>query len=140
MDSSKGRGDVQTLRKFTIFESFSDDDLKRLVKAAHHTQTSGPWPLILEQTPSDACFIILNGEAGVYVGKEQIALVGPGEIIGESALRSGRLRNATVTTTGPAELLRIERDDFESLAQDIPALNTIIDEAVAKHVPQASKD
>jgi CRP-like cAMP-binding protein len=136
MDSSKGRGDVQTLRKFTIFERFSDDDLNKLVKAAHHTRTSGPWPLILEQTPSDACFIILNGEAGVYVGKEQIALVGPGEVIGESALRSGHLRNATVTTTGPAELLRFERDDFESLLEAIPTLRTVIDETLEKHIPQ----
>jgi CRP/FNR family cyclic AMP-dependent transcriptional regulator len=137
MDSSKGRGDVQTLRKFAVFEKFSDADLARLVAASHHTSTSKPWPLIHEQTPSDAAFIMLSGEAGVYVGKERIAVVGAGEVIGESALRRGHLRNATVTTTGPAEVLRIEREDFEPLLDEIPALRAIIDDTVARHVPKA---
>jgi CRP-like cAMP-binding protein len=109
------------------------------VQAAHHTSTSAPWPLIHEQTPSDACFIILSGEAGVYVGKERIAVVGPGEVIGESALRRGHLRNATVTTTGPAEVLRIEKEDFEPLLDEIPALRAIIDDTVARHVPAPPK-
>ncbi len=137
MDSSKGRGDVEALRKFAVFEKFSDADLERLVASAHHTSTSKPWPLIHEQTPSDAAFIILSGEAGVYVGKERIAVVGPGEVIGESALRHGRLRNATVTTTGPADVLHIERDDFQPLLDEIPALRALIDDTVARHIPKA---
>ena len=138
MDSAKGRGDVQTLRKFTVFEKFSDAELARLINAAHHTKTSAPWPLIHEQTPSDADFIILNGEAGVYVGRDLIAVVGPGEVIGESALRSGKLRNATVTTTGPAEVLRIEQEDLAPLLQDIPVLREIIDASAARHAPPAA--
>ena len=59
-----------------------------------------PWPLIREQTPSDACYILLSGEVGVYVGQDRIAVLGPGEVIGESALRRGKLRSATVTTIG----------------------------------------
>ena len=136
MDSSKGRGDVHLLRQFGVFEKFSDNDLQRLIDASHHTSTSAPWPLIHEQTPSDACFIVLKGEAGVYVGKERIAVVGPGEVIGESALRHGHLRNATVTTTGPTEVLRIEQDDLERLLEEIPALRDVIEDTVARHVPQ----
>src|SRR5918997_6434719 len=97
--------DAGRLREFPAFAKFSDDDLMRIARAAHRTSTSGPWPLIREQTPSDACYILLSGEAGVYVGQERIALVGAGEVIGESALRSGKLRNATVTTTGRADVL-----------------------------------
>lgn len=136
MDSSKGRGDVQMLRQFAVFEKFSDDDLQRLVGAAHHTSTSAPWPLIHEKTPSEACFILLKGEAGVYVGNDRIAVVGPGEVIGESALRHGHLRNATVTTTGPTEVLRIEQDDLERLLDEIPALRDVIEDTVARHTPR----
>jgi CRP/FNR family transcriptional regulator, cyclic AMP receptor protein len=52
--------DVRQLREFDAFAKFSDNDLKRLVKAAHRTSTSGPWPLIREQTISDACYILLS--------------------------------------------------------------------------------
>lgn len=131
---AKGYGeDGRRLREFSAFDSFSDDDLERLVRAAHHTSTSGPWPLIHEQTPSDACYILLSGEAAVYLGRDRVALLEPGEVIGESVLRAGKLRTATVTTTGRAEVLHIGRDDLASLLDEIPALRETMDATVARH-------
>jgi CRP/FNR family transcriptional regulator, cyclic AMP receptor protein len=127
--------DARRLREFATFDKFSDDQLERLVGAAHRTSRSVPWPLIREQTPSDACYILLSGEVGVYVGEDRIAVLGPGEVIGESALRRGKLRSATVTTMGPAEVLRIERDDFARLLDEIPALRETMDATAARHVP-----
>lgn len=124
---------ARRLRGFPAFAKFSDNDLKRLVQAAHRTSTSGPWPLIREQTPSDSCYILLSGEVGVYVGQDRVALVGPGEVIGESALRRGKLRNATVTTTGRAEVLHVARDDFARLLDEIPALRETMEATVARH-------
>ena len=132
--------DAGRLRDFPAFAKFSDKDLKHLVQAAHRTSTSGPWPLIREQTPSDSCYILLSGEVGVYVGHDRVAVVGPGEVIGESALRSGKLRNATVTTTGRAEVLHVARDDLARLLNEIPALREAMDATVAKHNPQESAD
>lgn len=130
--------DARRLREFAAFAKFSDDDLKRIARATHRTSTSGPWPLIQEQTPSNACYILLSGEAGVYVGGDRIAVVGPGEVIGESALRRGKLRNATVTTTGKAEVLHIARDDLDRLLNEVPALRQTMDQTVARHVPEAA--
>src|ERR1700759_829333 len=129
--------DARRLREFATFDKFSDDELERLVQAAHRTSRSVPWPLIREQTPSDACYILLSGEAGVYVGEDRIAVLGPGEVIGESALRRGKLRSATVTTMGPAEVLRIERDDLVRLLDEIPALRETVDATAAQHIPVA---
>jgi CRP-like cAMP-binding protein len=130
--------DSRRLREFDAFAKFSEADATRVVTAAHRTSTSGPWPLIREQTPSDACYILLSGEAGVYVGQDRIALVGPGEVIGESSLRQGKLRNATVTTTGRAEVLHIPRDNLNRLLDEVPALRALIDDTVARHVPGAA--
>jgi CRP/FNR family cyclic AMP-dependent transcriptional regulator len=130
--------DARRLREFAAFAKFSDDDLRRIARATHRTSTSGPWPLIQEQTPSDACYILLSGEAGVYVGGDRIAVVGPGEVIGESALRRGKLRNATVTTTGRAEVLHIARDNLARLLDEVPALRETMDATVARHVPGAA--
>jgi CRP/FNR family cyclic AMP-dependent transcriptional regulator len=138
MNTEEHRADARRLREFAAFAKFSDDDLNRIVRAAHRTSTSGPWPLIREQTPSDACYILLSGEAGVYVGRDRIAMVGPGEVIGESVLRRGKLRNATVTTTGKAEVLHIGRDDLNRLLDEIPALRETMDETVARRLPEAA--
>jgi CRP/FNR family cyclic AMP-dependent transcriptional regulator len=132
--------DARRLREFEAFANFSDADLKRIAQATHRTSTSGPWPLIQEQTPSNSCYILLTGEAGVYVRGERIAVVGPGEVIGESALRRGKLRNATVTTTGRAEVLHIARDDLDRLLNEVPALRQMMDQTVARHVPEAATD
>lgn len=127
--------DLRRLREFTAFSEFSDGELQRLVSVAHRISRSKPWPLIQEQTPSDSCYILLSGEAGVYVGEDRVATLGPGEVIGESALRRGKLRSATVTTTGPTEVLRIERDDLARLLDEIPALRETMDATAARHVP-----
>jgi CRP/FNR family cyclic AMP-dependent transcriptional regulator len=134
LDRTHGK-DARRLREFIAFDKFSDYELERLVRAAHHTSTSVPWPLIHEQTPSDACYILLSGELGVYVGQDRIAVLGPGEVIGESVLRPGKLRSATVTTTGAAEVLHIERDDLASLLDEIPALRETMDVTAARHTP-----
>lgn len=130
--------DVRHLRDFDAFGKFSDDDLKKVVQAAHRTSTSGPWPLIREQTVSDACYILLSGEAAVFVGENRIAVVGPGEVIGESALKHGKLRGATVTTTGTAEVLHIDRDDLHRLLDELPALRELIEATIARRVPGAA--
>ncbi|OBB94971.1 cyclic nucleotide-binding domain-containing protein [Mycobacterium sp. 852002-40037_SCH5390672] len=134
-DEKLSQEDARRLRRYATFGNFSDAELQRLARAAHRTSTSAPLPLIHEQTPSDSCYILLSGEVGVYVGQDRVAALGPGEVIGESALQRGRLRSATVTTIGPAELLRIERDDLATLLDEIPALREIIDASVARHVP-----
>jgi CRP-like cAMP-binding protein len=129
---------ARRLREFVTEATLSDDDLQRIVRAARRASTSGPWPLIQEQTPSDALYILLSGEAGVYVGHDRVAVVGPGEVIGESALRRGKLRNATVTTTGRAEVLRVAGNDLEGLLDQIPALRDIMDATAARHMPGAT--
>ncbi len=132
--------DARQLREFEAFAKFSDADLKRLVQASHRTSTSGPWPLIQEQTVSDSCYILLSGEAAVYVGRDRIAVVGPGEVIGESALKHGKLRGATVTTTGRAEVLHVDRNDLHQLLAELPALQELIDATVARRTPGATTD
>lgn len=139
-DAIEREKDVRRLREFAAFEKFSDDDLHRLVSAARHTSTSGPWPLIHQQTPSDACYILLSGEAAVYLGDDRVALLEPGEVIGESVLLRGQLRTATVTTTGPAEVLHFDRDRLNRLLDELPALRDTMDETVVRHSLRAATD
>jgi CRP/FNR family cyclic AMP-dependent transcriptional regulator len=126
--------DVRRLREFAAFGKFSDADLHRLVRASQHLSSSTPWPLIHEQTPADAVFILIGGEAAVYVGDDRIAVLEPGEVIGESVLRRGKLRSATVTATRASEVLRIDRDRLAQLLDEMPALREIMDATAAKHV------
>lgn len=69
----------------------------------------------------------------MYAGRDRVAVLGPGEVIGEAVLHPGELRSATVTTTGAVEGLRIARAALARLLDEIPALREAMDTAAARH-------
>lgn len=130
--------DARKLREFPAFGTFTDSELEKVVKMSGHATLPARWGLIREGTPGDFCYILLAGRVAVYVGQEKVAELGPGEIIGEVSLREKQLRNATVSTLEPVELLRIEGQNLDQLVREIPALGRAIDASVDKHVGGAA--
>lgn len=71
----------------------------------------------------DALYIVASGEVEILEGDRPLATLGEGEAFGEMALLSGGPRTATVRAAGgEAELLEIDRDDFERLLAGDPVL------------------
>lgn len=126
--------EARKLREFPAFSSFKDADLEKIVKGSGHATLPARWAMIHERTPGDACYILLAGRVAVYVGEEKVAEFGPGEVIGEVALREKKLRSATVSTLEPVELLRIDRENLDRLLREVPALGPAIDAIVSRHM------
>ena len=68
----------------------------------------------------DQFYVIVSGQVEVFrelpTGqKVHLARLGQGEYFGESALLTGRRRNASVKALGPVDLLCLGRDEFTSL-------------------------
>ncbi len=129
----KSGSEARFLRESATFDRFSQSDLQKVVRAADRVSLPANWPLIHEQTPGDACYILLAGKVAVFAGRERVAELGPGDVVGEVALRQGRLRSATVSTLEPVEMLRIEGADLERLLRELPALRQAIDVTVVAH-------
>ena len=89
------------------------------------------WSFIWENTPGDRAYLLLDGQASVLVGGEQIAELGPGDLVGEVALRSRRLRTAAVTATTPLTLLSFTKERFDDLYRRVPAFRDAVDTSVA---------
>jgi len=69
----------------------------------------------------DLFYVIISGEVEIFKempnGQQvHLAKLGKGEFFGESALMTGRRRNASVRTTTPVDLMCLGRDEFNSLA------------------------
>jgi CRP/FNR family transcriptional regulator, cyclic AMP receptor protein len=122
MTRADAREIVAALKAQPVFKDCSDSDLEDL--ATHSNRTSIPknWPLIHQETPSDACYVILSGEADVLVKGEKVATIGTGAVVGEAGLTGHKLRNASVTSTTPLDLLHIDADQFGPLLERRPAL------------------
>ena len=115
---------ARQLAALPAFEGCTAKDLDDLARHSHQSSVPAGWPLIHQDTPADACYVILDGSASVAIDGNAVAEVGRGEIVGEMALATGRLRNATVTSTTPLDLLHIDVRQFRSLLERRPALRT----------------
>src|SRR5579862_7567565 len=115
MTRSDSRAIVAALQAQPAFAACERRDLQDLAEHAEHSSVPAHWPLIHQQTPADACYIILDGEAAVTVGDVQVATISAGAVVGETGIAGHRLRNASVTSTTALDLLHIDAAEFTEL-------------------------
>lgn len=108
------------LRQLPRFSGFSADELTQIAGAGRLLTVPEHWALIVEKTPADKAYLILDGEVSVRRGGEEVARVGKGELIGEMALVNRRLRSATVVAETPLEVLHFTDSDIAGLEGQIP--------------------
>lgn len=113
---------VATLSGYRTFAHCSRDDLAALVAAGGPFTLPAGWPLVQEGIPADACYVLTSGSARVFHQREQIAELGPGDLVGEMALLAGGQRSATVTSSSRVAGLRIENDALRQLLAERPKL------------------
>jgi CRP-like cAMP-binding protein len=113
---------VSTLSGYKTFSDCSRADVTALVEAGGPFSLPSGWPLVQEGIPADACYVLTEGEARVFHQREQVAELGPGDLVGEMALLGGGQRNATVTSSSRVAGLRIENEKLRPLLKKHPKL------------------
>lgn len=111
---------VAMLARMDRFHDYSDDDLRLVVDKATYLTVPEHWALMVEQTPADKAYLILDGEVSVRRHGEEVARVGAGELIGEMALVNHKLRSATVVAETPLQVLHFTDATVEELQKSIP--------------------
>jgi CRP-like cAMP-binding protein len=126
MTRSDARAVVAALQSQPAFAQCGHRDLQDLAEHAERSSVPAHWPLIHQQTPADACYVILEGEASVTVGGEQVATITSGAVVGETGIAGHKLRNASVTSITALDLLHIDADEFIDLIERRPALKAVL--------------
>lgn len=111
----------------TIFDRLSDREVDTIKNTGTHVTLPAEWSPIWEKTPADKAYIILSGEASVRRGGEEIARLGPGDIVGEGAIVTNSLRNASIVTLTKVELIHFSNEQVSRLCQEIPAFAEALD-------------
>jgi CRP/FNR family transcriptional regulator, cyclic AMP receptor protein len=141
MHHNEKRELVARLATFPFLAGCSKDDIEALVDNGTVRTLPDAWAFVQEGTPADACYVLLEGTARVYYGREVVATMTEGDVIGEMAyLGGGGQRNATVSTHGKVTVLRIEYADLTKLLAQRPALDAALRRAYAAHQGQHSTD
>ncbi|MCD6028442.1 MAG: transcriptional regulator, Crp/Fnr family [Thermomicrobiales bacterium] len=115
------------LGKLELFRGLSASELARVNDLVGRTKFATGATIMTATQPGEIAYIVLDGTLKVSTleasGRElTLALLGPGEIVGELALADRSGRSADVTSLEPATLVWIDRGSFEGLRRDIPAI------------------
>jgi len=131
--SNRNRELVAQLKGFGAFASLGDRDLEDLIEAGGEFHLPAGWPLVQEGIPADACYFISDGHALVFYLRQQVATLGPGDVVGEMALLDGGQRKATVTSSTRISGIRIDNDKLREVMAAHPAVADAFRAVYAKH-------
>jgi len=111
------------LRDVAFFEGFAPGELDRVADLAEEVEAL-PGAVIIDQgRVGMECFVVLDGQASVFVGNDLVATVGPGTMIGEGSLVDHGPRSASVVAETPMRLVAFDMGDFETLLKEMPKVH-----------------
>ena len=116
----------EKLGQLNRLKDLSDRDLKKVVDKGQHVSLPANWSLIWEKTPADKAYLIVEGTVSVRKGKEEVAQLGPGDVIGEMAIVGHKLRSASVVSITPVEVIHFTREALQDLLDEVPAFGTAL--------------
>jgi CRP/FNR family cyclic AMP-dependent transcriptional regulator len=128
-----------SLSELTLFRGVPARELERLAPLLHERVFAAGSTVLAADQPGDALYAILSGSAKVHLirpdGAEVIlAVLGPGEVVGEMSLADSLGRSADVTTLEESVLLWMDRVTFSSSLGESPVLARNLAEVLSRRV------
>lgn len=111
----------------TFFDAFTPQEVARISASGTHLTLPEGWSPIWENTPADKAYIVLEGQVSVRKGGDEIARLGPGDIVGEAAILNRKLRNASIVALTPLELIHLTDDAVRRLCDQMPSFRATLD-------------
>jgi len=108
------------LSEVQFFDGFSAEDLRRVVELSDEVELTAGNVLVDQGDPGTHCYVILEGNASVYVRGDHVATMHRGSMVGEMALVDHRPRTATVVADTDLDLLRFDSAAFAKLLEEMP--------------------
>lgn len=131
---------VVKLRDLPFFEGFSPSQLARVADLAEAVEAVPGAVLIDQGRVGTEVFVILDGQASVYVGDDAVATIGPGSMVGEMALIEHRPRSASVVAQSDMQLVAFDLAAFRTLLEEMPAVHSkVLETLAARHRANAER-
>jgi CRP/FNR family transcriptional regulator, cyclic AMP receptor protein len=127
-----------------LLEGLDDDGRQRLLASMRRRRLRRGEVLFWEGDPADAAFLVDSGhllvERTSMLGDVcAVAVVGPGDLVGEQALLSDEPRTATVRTIGPTQLRVLTSTAFAALRDDHPTFDALLIELLDRRLRAVSE-
>ena len=115
---------VEALQRSTLFREFSETGLNIFAAIATEKTVPAGAPLFAENMVGDSMFIVKSGTVRITSrngGSEgTLAMLGPGEHLGELALLARSVRLVSAVAETPCEIVEITQRDYYRLQPQKP--------------------
>lgn len=127
--------DIDFLMRMSLLGSVPRNGMCRLLNCLTRERFADGEPLVRQGDPGDSLYVIQHGRVQVEVAKNgtehDLAVLRPGDVVGEMAVLTGEPRTATAVALGEVTAWRLPRADFDRLAGEQPHLRVFLTELVA---------
>ena len=135
--------DSNTLSGVALFRYLPRSELSRLAEYLYERTFPASSSVVIAEPPGEAVYVLLKGSVKVQTirpdGTEIIlAILGPGEVVGEMSLADSLGRSASVVTLEEAALLWMDRRTFRASVANSTVLSRNLAEILSKRVRLAN--
>ena len=129
------------LKRVPLFTECRNEPLELIRRLADEVDVADGYTLMRQGDIGQEFFLIVDGRVRIERDGQTVATLGPGDYLGEISLISEERRSATAVTEGPAKLLVITHQGFNSLMDASSSIRSAILRGLAgrlqKHEPDA---
>jgi CRP/FNR family cyclic AMP-dependent transcriptional regulator len=109
---------LELLRRVPLFRGLSDAEITRIDQLVDEIDRAPGAVLTRQGQVGAEAFVIVSGTAAVTIDGSEVAMLGPGDMVGEMALVDPAPRNATVTVRTPMVALVVDRRGFGAVLRE----------------------
>jgi len=133
------------MKGINFFQGMTEEEIQRILNNANERLYTRGTIIFSEEEETDGIYIITEGLIKVYKmsidGREKtLAILSPGDILGEMALFDHSYRSATAEALETSTVNVIPRQDFERLLEEMPTLAIKIIRVLAERLRQADEE
>lgn len=128
-----------------ILSPLSEDERHQVLLLARRRRFQRGEVVVHRDDPADAMHLVQSGSLAVRVltrlgDMATLAIVGPGGVVGEMGLiRPAGMRSATIQALAPTETYSLNRQAFDRLRRDHPAVDALLVQILADRVVEVTE-
>ena len=128
----------------SLFKPLSPEERRQILGSFTMEEIPMGAMVLQEGSPGDSLYIIKKGEVEVFTLAPQgetltLARLKEGDFFGEISLLTAKPRTASVKALQPAELLRLDKKDFDPITVSHPEIKKILEESLQLRVANELK-
>jgi CRP/FNR family cyclic AMP-dependent transcriptional regulator len=136
--------DPTFLRRIALFRDLELGDLAVLNGLMRRQELPAGVRLMASDTAGDSAYVIRQGAVKVHVEQEDgsdviVAILGPGEIVGEMSVIDRKTRSGSVVTLEDSVVFWIDREALQNCLRTMPKLTLNLTEILSRRIRIANE-